>query len=62
MLAMLYPIAAMSIFVYFRSGSLEEATFTTESNFQTSGGFGPNQVSTIFGLGILIMPFHIFLE
>ncbi|MBS1517289.1 MAG: O-antigen ligase family protein [Bacteroidetes bacterium] len=54
-LAMLYPIIAMSIFVYFRSGSLEDVDFTTESNFQASGGFGPNQVSTVFGLGILII-------
>lgn len=61
LLAMLYPIAAMSIFIYFRSGSLEEATFTTESNFQTSGGFGPNQVSTIFGLGILIIAISYFM-
>jgi len=61
LLAMLYPIAAMTIFVYFRAGSLEEATFTTESNFQTSGGFGPNQVSTIFGLGILIIAISYFL-
>lgn len=27
--------------------------WTTESNYTTSGGFGPNQVSSIFGLGIL---------
>jgi hypothetical protein len=24
----------------------------TESNFQTSGGFGPNQVATFLGLGM----------
>ncbi|MEO8209831.1 MAG: O-antigen ligase family protein [bacterium] len=61
-LAMLYPITAMSIFVYFRSGSLENVNFTTESNFQASGGFGPNQVSTIFGLGILIIAASYFLN
>lgn len=55
LLGILYPIAAMSVFVYFRSGDLESVSFTTESNFQASGGFGPNQVSTIFGLGILII-------
>jgi hypothetical protein len=54
-LSMLYPITAMTVFVYFRSGSLEDVEFTTESNFVASGGFGPNQVSTIFGLGILII-------
>lgn len=62
LLAMLYPIAAMSIFVYFRSGSLEDVEFTTESNFQASGGFGPNQVSTIFGLGIMIVALAYFLN
>lgn len=61
-LAMLYPITAMSIFLYFRSGSLENMEFTTESNFQASGGFGPNQVSTIFGLGILIIAAAYFLN
>lgn len=61
-LAILYPITAMSIFVYFRSGSLEDVQFTTESNFQASGGFGPNQVSTIFGLGILIIAAAYFLN
>lgn len=62
LLAMLYPIAAMSIFVYFKSGSLEEVEFTTESNFDASGGFGPNQVSTVFGLGILIIAIAYFLN
>jgi len=61
-LAILYPVVAMSIFVYFRSGSLENMEFTTESNFQASGGFGPNQVSTIFGLGILIIAAAYFLN
>lgn len=60
LLAMLYPIAAMSIFVYFKSGSLEDVEFTTESNFQASGGFGPNQVSTIFGLGIMLIAMAYF--
>ncbi len=62
LLAMLYPIAAMSIFVYFKSGSLEDVEFTTESNFQASGGFGPNQVSTIFGLGIMLIAMAYFLN
>ena len=62
LLAMLYPIAAMSIFVYFKSGSLDELEYTTESNFDASGGFGPNQVSTVFGLGILIIAIAYFLN
>jgi hypothetical protein len=31
-----------------------DLTFTGESNFVTSGGFGPNQVSAILGLGAML--------
>ena len=34
--------------IFTSSGSI---VFTTESNFATSGGFGPNQVSALLGLG-----------
>lgn len=34
-----------------------EVTFNTESNFATSGGFGPNQVSTALGLGTFVAVF-----
>lgn len=61
LLAILYPITGMAFFLYFRSGTLENVEFTTESNFQASGGFGPNQVSTILGLGILIIAIAYFL-
>jgi hypothetical protein len=29
----------------------------TQSNFETSGGFGPNQVATFLGLGMFVF-FH----
>ena len=29
--------------------------FTTQSNFVTSGGFGPNQVSAVLGLGCVVL-------
>lgn len=60
-LCILSPIVAMSIFLYFRSGSLEGVDYTTESNFLTSGGFGPNQVSTLLGLGVLIIAASYFM-
>jgi O-antigen ligase len=33
----------------------EELNFVNESNFATSGGFGPNQISAILGLGALML-------
>lgn len=32
-----------------------DIVFSTESNFQTSGGYGPNQVSGILGMGIFLI-------
>jgi hypothetical protein len=54
MLSMLGPIVSISMFTLFGIVSAEKITFATESNFQTSGGFGPNQVSSILGLGMVI--------
>lgn len=36
--------------------------FGNESNFATSGGFGPNQVSAILGLGVLGLFLYLLLE
>ena len=45
------PIISVATATLFYTISADEITFTTESNFATSGGFGPNQVSSILGLG-----------
>lgn len=42
----------LSFFIFLVSPSLSEILFTTEANFDASGGFGPNQVSTILGIGL----------
>jgi hypothetical protein len=34
----------------------------TQSNFETSGGFGPNQVATFLGLGMFVFFSRIILE
>lgn len=52
---MLLPIISMVVYLYIRTPSVEELVFNTQSNFQASGGYGPNQVSTAIGLGILVL-------
>ncbi|MGC8881639.1 MAG: O-antigen ligase family protein [Bryobacteraceae bacterium] len=37
------------------SSYLRQVRFTTDSNFQTSGGFGPNQVASSLALGALMV-------
>jgi len=52
---MLLPIIAMSSYLFFRTPDLSEIVFGGSANFSTSGGFGPNQVSTVLGLGVFIV-------
>jgi O-antigen ligase len=49
----------MISYLYFRTPDLEEIVFGGEANYATSGGFGPNQVSTAIGLGIFIITIFI---
>ena len=49
------PLVSLIIIILIRAPSFEDIEFTTEANFQLSGGYGPNQVSSILGLGIFII-------
>lgn len=51
---MLYPIIAMTFYVFLYNPDIREVVTGTDSNSATSGGFGPNQVSTVFGLGMFL--------
>ncbi|PIF31352.1 O-antigen ligase-like membrane protein [Flavobacterium sp. 9] len=48
------PIVTTTIYLFVYNPSVKDVVTGTQSNFETSGGFGPNQVSTILGLGIFI--------
>ena len=52
-MALAAPVVAIGAIVVSNIVSLERIHFTFESNFATSGGFGPNQVSLALGLGAL---------
>ena len=55
------PILSMGVYLFFRTPSVKEIVFYSNSNFEASGGFGPNQVATILGLGaFLVACFIIF--
>ena len=46
------PIISTLIYLFVYNPSIKDVVTGTQSNFETSGGFGPNQVSTILGLGM----------
>ena len=50
----------MSVYLFLYNPNVKDVVTGTQSNFETSGGFGPNQVSTILGLGMFVF-FVLFL-
>ena len=53
-LAMGLPIITTTAYLFIFNPSVQDVVTGTQSNFETSGGFGPNQVSTILGLGMFV--------
>lgn len=51
---LLLPFVAMLVNLFLFTPSIKEVVTNTQSNFATSGGFGPNQVSTVLGLAMFI--------
>ena len=56
------PIITMVSYLYFKTPSIQDIVFGTDASFEASGGFGPNQVSTILGIGIFILAIHILMK
>lgn len=57
---LLFPILSTAIYVQFYSMNIQAEITGTGSNFAFSGGFGPNQVSTILGLGSFLLFMRFF--
>jgi hypothetical protein len=49
--AIIVPLFSVASATLFYTVTMEDIQFSGESNFATSGGFGPNQVSSMLGLG-----------
>ena len=62
LLAMGLPIVTCMTYLTFYTPNIRDIVTSTQSNFETSGGFGPNQVATILGLGMFIFVSRIILE
>ncbi|WP_163400263.1 O-antigen ligase family protein [Flavobacterium fluviatile] len=53
-IAMGLPIITTTVYLVLYNPSVKDVITGTQSNFETSGGFGPNQVSTVLGLGMFV--------
>ena len=55
------PIISMTTYLFLYTPSIKSVLSGTVSNFAASGGFGPNQVATILGLGMFIFVVRFFM-
>jgi O-antigen ligase len=62
LLAIGLPIISTTVYLILYTPDLKEILIGTGSNSHTSGGFGPNQVSTILGLGMFIFTSRLLLQ
>jgi hypothetical protein len=66
LLAMLFymglPVLSMLSYLYFKTPNIKEISFGSAASFEASGGYGPNQVATILGLGIFIVVLLLFFK
>lgn len=60
LLAVLLPIVATTTYLFLYTPSIRDVLSGTESNFEASGGYGPNQVATVLGLGMFILFTRLF--
>jgi len=48
------PLISMVVYLFLYTPSVKDVITGTQSSFEASGGFGPNQVSTLLGLGMFV--------
>lgn len=62
LLTLALPIFSTAIYLILYTPDLKDILTGTDSNLETSGGFGPNQVSTILGIGMFVFFARLLLE
>ena len=62
LLSMGLPIVTCMVYLTLYTPNVRDIITSTQSNFETSGGYGPNQVATVLGLGMFIFFSRIILD
>ncbi|MCF6132659.1 O-antigen ligase family protein [Flavobacterium wongokense] len=62
LLSLALPVFATTIYLILYTPDLKEVLTGTGSNNETSGGFGPNQVATLLGIGMFVFFSRLILE
>jgi hypothetical protein len=51
----IYPLISMTVYIILYTPDIQSVVTGTASNSALSGGYGPNQVATVLGLGVFIL-------
>jgi hypothetical protein len=62
LLTLALPVFSTTIYLILYAPNLKDLLMGTGSNMETSGGFGPNQVATVLGIGMFIFFSRLLLE
>ncbi|MCG9973044.1 O-antigen ligase family protein [Christiangramia crocea] len=60
LLMLLMPLVAQMTYLYFYTPSMEEVRISLSGNYAATGGFGPNQIATVFGMGCFLLATRLF--
>ncbi len=60
LIMLLMPIIAQMIYLYLYTPSMEDVSINLQGNYAATGGFGPNQISTVFGMGAFLLCTRLF--
>lgn len=61
-LGFLLPLVSMAVYLTLYTPNLQKVITSTGSNFLTSGGYGPNQVATVLGIGVFSLAVKFFIS
>ena len=59
-LMLLMPIIAQAVYLLFYTPSLSQNLINFSGNYAATGGFGPNQISTVMGLAVFLLTTRLF--
>lgn len=60
-LMLLLPLISNMFYLYLYTPSLKASLINVSANYAATGGYGPNQISTIFGMGFFLICTRLFL-
>ena len=60
LIMLLMPIISQMIYLFLYTPSMEAVRINLQGNYAATGGFGPNQISTVFGIGVFLLSTRLF--